>query len=573
MRQYNEDEARLQAWRNHLNSVETNRKLKNELLNILNQEEETFLILENFNKKREKLLSNEHGQGFAWTPSFNWFWIILSLFLPSFRKNPTGSRLREALQEEPARPDIIVFGNSEKEIPVTTQLLDNSTYEEALFNAPHKALGDLLTRINNLKINNSESLDVILERLYAIKYRLTPDYYQTILTELFREHPVATLGYYYNHYVANNNDLPEAHEFIEHHLMGEALMALFILPFDTINPIGGTNPNPCIFEVQRILLLLALESKIPPLSLNSFLTSMKEEGIDKSELPSQLNNQLFSLLFTNLNTTGKDESEKLKEQKELKGEINNLLQTATNFKTSDQLLHAIFSSNKLNLDKQQPLMVQVARQACELLLEKSEQREQNTGHPVYEFLMWLSEQILNSKKDVDEAINKSDPNSEAHRFNRPAVSTALLSPYIHGSQIPENYQRSTHYATIVIMNYLSSRGKEDKSIHDSFASEHAIKTFNEDKMVRKNPLKNEEIHWFVYYISRISPELAEKAKACILNLQVATSESNSHPSALVHTAKHSFKREKTTDNCHFFKSPKPTSEENLAEKKPAPTNH
>lgn len=256
-------------WKEKLSAISTKRSaLKKELLNLLNlsaldKENSTHSAYktryEAFNRRREELLQENHAQGWVWIPHFTfirkWFWRSLSWLPFSWAKksHTSGSKIREALTNEMTRSTSVLFTGMEQ---IGNDTLDDSEFEKALFDAPNQALNDLVRRITKLnQTSNASEKRQAIERVNAIKFRLSPKIYREYLNQLFIKAPKESLVFFYKIYQQEHRGYPKnSYQFIEHHLMARNLLDYFVLK--TLPITEEKNLDSILYNIHYLALFL-----------------------------------------------------------------------------------------------------------------------------------------------------------------------------------------------------------------------------------------------------------------------------------------------------------------------------
>ncbi|WED43615.1 hypothetical protein [Legionella cardiaca] len=477
MLKYSAEEALLFAWQEKLKAITTARtQLKAELLNKLNpQSGSVNSRLENFNKLRAQLLSDEHNQGWTWNANLNWLWAILRVltFFQLFQTNPQpGSTLRQGLIDVPEINDEIITVMS-----VTTESksnLDDAEYETALFIEPEKAFIDLQARIQNLSEASQEEVKNTIERLEAFKLRLSPKDYRHYLATVFEITPKACFDYYYQLYQEDNHELPSSHEYIEHHLMAQTLLNLFVSP--STESIDSKALNSYLFDIQELIIVLCAEGlKDKDSRLQTSIAKSFSESTDLQAIYGEVKSTILNKLETRI----EPDIFKLRT-------YNTQLQLAEDF-----FAHINFKTH--------PLLVQVARLACEMLLRSyhsSAEEIKKEWLPTtlgYHTLFLIADKVLHSlPSDFD--------------IKSVSQSHTLLSPYQFHSGVPSEFQPAESYAVAILM---------DASLFE----ENGLTTVRKICCGCSKNLSANEIDWIMTRVSTIYPDLKPKLEY-ILNKTV-----------------------------------------------------
>ncbi len=368
MHKYNEKEAILQKWKKILLNLRDNSKNKKALLNIINSDKKVEIRLFEFNKKRVSILQEEKNSEESLS-FFGWIWsIIVSLFCFCWPQISAPSDLQTQLLAE-ISPESVSRISERTTDSGNFTLLNDADFEEALFINPAKAFADIRARINFLpeirgKINN------IIERLDAIKYLLTADTYQKMLTKLYESFPLETLCYQYKNYKSDQEKFIGPEEFLELELMSRALMDLFILPLDT-DPM-----NLRCFAIQELLLVLSLSHlKRPPL-----IVILEDAIKNKTKL-----SELFKTLGPGY--------------EQAKSQILNLVPgSIEHLKDSTLILNKVIELQNYRREKNfiyQPIFLNFARLACQELLSNYHQfPQQHNNIVLHQTIEFLSTAIL-----------------------------------------------------------------------------------------------------------------------------------------------------------------------------------
>lgn len=500
MRKYTRKEARLEAWKNKINNIKTDREtLKNDLLEILRQKD-----WKKFEHKRTYLLEENHGQGLGWTPTLSWLWSFISFFLPTTWNPLPGSQLRQALEDGISLDTSLLSLETSLAAPKAV-LLEDTAYEDALFNEPASALSDIQTRMKKLDEGlqgvdagkkeldtktTTELLDTVFERLHAFKYRLTADSYQKLLSDLFQKHPVETLSYFYHRYSKDPNPLPKPQDFVENQLISQALMDMFVLCY----PVAAVNQR--IFAMQKLLIVLAKQNQPDKNPLKKLLADAKEHRIESSQIHAELD-----LLYDELGKEGLKAKviALLPEEEQKKGNQSPLFSTGGEGRPFDFPIGVL--EQMLNYPKvfdfsiELPLIKHIARLGCQELLQTYHQKNKEHGNfQLHSTITFLSDKILGTWQ----AACKEG----GTRYN-PQMCEEILRPYAYGSAVNNAYKNAERFANqIIISNMTGTALDKAREIAKSFL----------DKGNR-NPLTKEEINWLLYRIGTLQPNGVELAKA------------------------------------------------------------
>jgi hypothetical protein len=281
MLRYNADTIQLLFWQDKLKEFETTRApLKQELLNLLFSAESPEKRNEAFAARRSQLLSDNHHQGFTWSPHFTWLWNFLAFLGIKINLMP-GSKLRSTLMEEtpPIKIEKISIREYSREMSYTP--LNNQEFTTALFKSPEEAWMDVDTQIAQLGASsekNSKKITSIIERLEALKYRLEPQIYRQYLEQLSKYAPQEYLLFYANLYETEGVDCPNPHEYLEIYYLARALQQEFISKYEE----GITPIQQPIYDYLDMAIVLGSKSneKILSTFLSNAYSSDKKDGKD-----------------------------------------------------------------------------------------------------------------------------------------------------------------------------------------------------------------------------------------------------------------------------------------------------
>lgn len=477
MLKYNAENTELVAWRKKIEATETAREaLKKELLDLLTDKSETASArLQNFNRRKNALLND--APDWSWNPHFNWLWPILRvLSFFRFNTNPQpGSRLREALSEKPKIEQLVIAASQQSETDVS---LEEEAFEQALFDDPELALKDVQNKIQTLEkdkktVSVSRIIQVV-ERLEAIKYRLASQDYCHFLQKLFILDPRSCLAFYYKLYQEDNHDLPNAHEYMEHYFMAQALVTLFVTPSDAT--VNDDDLNPYIFDVSRLVILL-----IPP-KISEFKQANSQKNNDPllaliDSQTSLAEDQIYDL-------TRNDKLDQIKVSKQRK---------------DIQLRHDAYNiPSNLAEDyyaecgpiKNHPLLVQFARITTEVLLctaHHSLPKNWGSGSVGHLILDLLSKRILETWPDDS--------------FNIKSVThhNQILFPYAHNSGITSTYRAAEKFAVEIILSASNSE-------------EEGLKAARRICCQNSQNLTAPEIDWVLHRVGTKYPKLCPALK-------------------------------------------------------------
>ncbi|KTC86366.1 hypothetical protein [Legionella brunensis] len=461
MLKYNSEEALLVAWKKKLEAITTNRtQLKKELLDLLESTSKTSapFRLSQFNRMRTQLLNDEHNQGWSWTSNFSWLWRILSFltFFQLFKTNPQpGSRLRQALEElPPINTELVTIAS-----PLEIISLDDAQFEEALFYEPQKAFNDLQIRMQNLKNTSKTEILISIERLEAIKFRLSPQDYCHFLSNLFEIAPKECLNYHYQLYREDNYEVFNSHEFIEHHLMARTLMRLFvsgkkIIPEDI-------ELNPYLYAAQQLILILSFTSAEND-PLQTLISRSSSGSIDLETVYTDVSDQILEILKTKI------------EQSRFE---------SRSYSTPLKVAEDLFENTKL---KTHPLLIQVTRLACELFLltyhsatSDSKTKEWQPSTLAYQTLKLFSEKILGSWRSP-------------FNLNNLEQSSLLLDPYQFHSDVHPDYQA----AELSIMAIL---------IHTTLSGEDGLRQARKINSISTKEFNAQQLDWILDRVASVYP--------------------------------------------------------------------
>ncbi|OCH98349.1 hypothetical protein A8135_12400 [Legionella jamestowniensis] len=478
MRKYNSEEALLFAWRQKLATIKTNREsLKTELLNILDAETSTYHRLSRFSDKRRELLSEEHQQGWSWTANFNWLWNFLSFIsFGRFTINPQpGSRLRDALLTPPEiNTELITADASSTE----ALQLDDLQFETALFSEPQKAFQDFHNRSRQLTNAASPTEKVrVIERLEALKLRLSPHDYHHALTQLFEQAPQECLTYYYALYRKENSfDVLTEHDFIECYLMAETFVRLYISPEKEIP--SNIESHPFIFAAQELILILSVlngNTKIDPiekmLSEPSFTAAREGVYLEvKEQILTALEQHISSERFN-----------------------------YDSYQTQSKVMEDLYQHIK---PKPHPLLMQVTRLIVEVFIRthynviEEKRREWLPGHFNYLTLKFFAEKILGTLPAKFEIDSIEDNN-------------ALLAPYNYSSGIHPTYRAAEKHAVAILVS-------------GSFFTGNSLNTAR--KLCCEHQLSPQEKDWILYRVHSAYPHLIPQLEPLLKRLQIFSSQ-------------------------------------------------
>lgn len=276
----------LRLWKQKIESAPTRRlEIKNELLKLttLEKNDDIQKKYTAFLNRRRALLNENHGQGFTWEPHLQWLWGWFSFFLPAAWKPFPGSKMRQALEEEPTISSFKVL-DEDAPIPELTQTEEKNTsqhnFEDALLNNPGIALIDLNHELDQLSETTSqEALPPLFERLALIKTYVDPLVYYQLLEKLYKHQPLNALRHFYNLYQNDDKDMPNGHDFIEQHLWVKTVLDTFV-----------KNSETTVYNVQILLIFL---SAVPPAEIPQSLLPYLLSG-EKGQ-PIDFFNELFEL--------------------------------------------------------------------------------------------------------------------------------------------------------------------------------------------------------------------------------------------------------------------------------------
>ncbi|KTD45428.1 hypothetical protein Lqui_2899 [Legionella quinlivanii] len=230
MRQYSLDEKKLFLWKEklHQNKTQKYQGVKRKLLEILDSDEALSIRKNRFEDYRKQLISDNHGQGWTWTPHFTWFWRFLSFFYPI--NYPQGSSLRKALLDDIEVSETRLALKDYHQSSCLADLKDDE-FEQAIFTDPKSALADLKNRIEQLPADTSAmDIEVILNRLDAIKNELENNLYHLMLQKICKASPRIACSRLYA-LSQEAFEYPSTNEYIEINLLANTLLSHFVTGF------------------------------------------------------------------------------------------------------------------------------------------------------------------------------------------------------------------------------------------------------------------------------------------------------------------------------------------------------
>lgn len=231
MRQYSLDEKKLFLWKEklHQNKTKKYQGVKRKLLEILDSEETLSIRKNRFEEYRKQLISDNHGQGWTWTPHFTWFWRFLSFFYPI--NYPQGSSLRKALLEDIEISETTKLTLKDYHQALCSADLKDHEFEQALFIDPKSALDDLKNRIEQLSADTCPTdIEVILNRLDAIKNELESNLYHLMLQKICKASPRIACSRLYK-LSQEAFEYPSSNEYIEINWLANTLLSHFVTGF------------------------------------------------------------------------------------------------------------------------------------------------------------------------------------------------------------------------------------------------------------------------------------------------------------------------------------------------------
>lgn len=414
---YDSDEAQLRAWRIKLAPIVTKRRLlKNELMAPLNRGGYAAENLSEFNRLRNELLlpyqlfGPDHQQGFSWTPSFFWWFFPLFWLFPGLI--PQGSQLRKALEDVPA---------VEEREPLSRNdvWLEDDTYQTALFENPADALKDLIARFATGKYD----IHAMLERVHALKYRLDSDMYSHLLKKLYHANPVQTTLYFYQVYKNRHHDTLLCNDFVECHMLAEAIMTTFVRQFGHVN-----------LQMEHGLELLILLTLVYP-------------APGRAESSSRSNDPLFPEKYDPFFHFLQVWANGGKQWTLCSDVIEQLTQKINSGSDNRSLLNLLRSYwNQYPEHRQHPLLKLVARQLLEQLYKNSSLGTQqdeiwHRGHSGYQTIAFLNRQYVKAlpADEQDSSLQKQ--------------WIKALTP-VSGLTIPAQFRQAECFAVLLIQAVL-----------------------------------------------------------------------------------------------------------------------
>ena len=478
MLRYSIEEAKRLAWIKKIKEINSRREIKQTLLRLLDENFDEFLA------EKCRLLDNNHGQGIFWTSTLSWLWTTISFLLPFVSNwNPMpGSQLREALEEGIAIPELDPL--SLDDTPASQDnLLDDKSYENALFEDPKSALSDIQGQMSalagELTDRDGQNIDNIIERLHALKLRLAPETYHQLLSKLFQKYPIETLSFYLNCY--QNYYAPGAHDVIEHQLISQTLMDIFVFQH---------NPDPItsqLYATQKLLLLLVPNKGS---ALKEILTKAKESGLT----PQQLLNDVDKFYEDHIEVDQTGQSISIKG---VRTRIEERLEIKSKGQHSPrQILEQVFETKmpEFRLAKQ-TLFPHIARLASHAFIQdyhqkKWEEKESEGSNERFQTLRLFGEKILGTWEKVKKIGSYKD-------FDRLTWNT-MLNPSELGGVIGTHYRHAILYThQILVANTFNAALAEARII---------------GKSSHKRPLNKDELTWIFDSLKRVEPEGLQLAR-------------------------------------------------------------
>lgn len=423
MRKYSKQEAILQKWKKSLLQIADSEN-KQSLLDIINSEKNAEQRYSEFNQKKETILQTKDDSILAWIWSF-----VIYLFWCCWPQNKSINLEELLLTEISVKEFGRMSGPSSED--GNAAFLEDTVFEEAIFNKPEDAL-DNIQRCINLLPRDSSKLKKIFERLEAIKSLLTAGCYQTLLAQLYKKYPLETLNYQYQLYIEESEKFVGPEEFLEYELMSRTLMDLFILPLDT-DPI-----NQRCFAIQELLVLLALsnQEKAP-------VATMLANAITNRTKTSELFKQLGPCY------------------EETKSQIIEFI-PGIRFQNSTTILEDLIQNNsQQTILSYQPIFLNLARLACqELLLNYHQYPQQQHSKVLHKTIEFLSSKILKTWFDAKTERQKTEQLMKERKTLQETIFSyeeccAILSIFSQTQTSEFNYQNAIFYSNQLVMASLS----------------------------------------------------------------------------------------------------------------------
>lgn len=480
---YSDKEELLRKWEARILSVSTKRTaLLQTMLNIIHKKDTPENRLEEFNKLRSKLLSTNHGQGWTWTPS-RLLPIILSCLPAAWRAVQSGSQLRNVLEKEP------LLNTNLLNLTKASKFLSNKTFEEKIFSDnsdEHQiALRDLLILINQLKQTQDAGkecllshIKIALDRANAIKFRLTSTSYLQLLEGLFQRFPVESFTYYYQIYLRDHQEIPEAQNYMEYHLMVNVLMQSYVLAEET-------HSFQRFYMASELLMVLiykpqALLNKSDPKPGHKTtlidLSTIYDKTQDSLGLKQEIVENLKRLII--------DEASASKHSTKAKSEMPLIPSNPLGV-----LEHVLKYSRSKSKIKSQPLIILFARKACEVFLQGLQLADLK---PHAEMKNWkdFCQIMLSTLASIFEPTITKEPNfSDIHS------NIALLDPMLNCLTIPTQYRRAEKYALEIIL----------RMTIPWLNKEFPLAALRKINLENPSPFSEEEYEWLAHRIGKAAP--------------------------------------------------------------------
>jgi hypothetical protein len=493
MKAYNEYQALIRAWKLKISGVDSKRQdLKAELLAIL--DDPVYIPLTrvaNFKEKQNALLGVQHEQGWFWDSHFNWLFSLLSPVFSFFNwGNPQpGSRLRMALAEEPVPEKFPMLTLEDYDTCDCLEINEDNTYEEALFSQPGAALCDIKSRLNAL-IRDTPNVDLqqLLERLYALKYRLDPFLYQHLLEQLYTAHPKETVLFFYKIYQNEQYETPAEQDCVELHMLARTIMDNFVINRQDIHVHNHS-------ELYLFILLSISDKSIYPESeqnqadpVETLLESW-DTGFDRFEIIHQDLRKRLNQLLTAEEQTSRRSTQLLSNQENAS---EGLLQT----------LKDIFDKFHPRIH---PLLGHIARLSLEQLLLDYKKDELTLGENDIHDLNWRAgHHGYDTISFIVTTLIHTGPIKRLGTFEQ---QQKLLDPTLYAPIFPAEMRTGEKYAIeLILAQAMGEYFFQNRARH--------IRCYS------NIPLSDATISWIIIRVAHVAPNLASSLKHILKNIAV-----------------------------------------------------
>ncbi|MFC3908780.1 hypothetical protein ACFORL_06775 [Legionella dresdenensis] len=472
----NREETIIAAWIAKLSQIKTDRKdLKQKLLSTLQEGGNPIARLRNFNQLRDTLLSDHHDQGLFWTASFDLFWdIVASLSFGLIKRSGTGSRLREALTEEPQIYIKSINLETLNTIENNQISLTDSQFQHA---SVDEIVSDIKTRLSKYTADRKE-IDLLLERITLLKKYAKPDHnvtpaldpkaYKCLLDEVFKQYPIHSLHYFFNYYERHlHHDIPKLNQYLIIDKISDELMKTFIDKQPTIHQRIHNNIS--------LLLLLSVHRPEVPANHKAGNRHNQQQGFigflnalvanNTTDIP--LDNPFCKHIIHHIKEQLFNEESADEHARSQSKEILSSSGTEDNYM---ELLKKLYQKHRFK-SQDNPLLVLFARKLCERLFtdyfswQNNAFQKTGTGPSGKEMLLWQDNGLANQlvqfiSENILERKGQYFLMGENQKSMELSNQVKLMSTTSYSSNIPVEMRQVEQFYMELSLNYSAYRNPE-----------------------------------------------------------------------------------------------------------------